>query len=76
LAGPDAGMVSVEIDGGEATTHNLFHRFSKGLNYPRSVIFHSGLREGEHTLKLRVLDKKNESSKGNAVSILMFEVNG
>ena len=74
LAGPDAGIVKSRIDGGAAATHDLFHRFSTGLNYPRSVIFASELAQGKHTLELTIAPKANPASKGNAVNILFFEV--
>lgn len=75
LAGPDAGIVETSIDGGAFSKHDLFHRFSTKLNYPRSVIFSSGLASGDHRLELRVSDEKNPASTGNAVSILFFEIN-
>ncbi|MDB4669446.1 SGNH/GDSL hydrolase family protein [bacterium] len=75
LAGPDAGIVEASIDGGEFTKHDLFHRFSGGLNYPRSVIFATDLKPGKHELKLRLSKEKNAKSKGTTASILFFEVN-
>jgi hypothetical protein len=75
LAGPDAGMVETSIDGGEFTRHDLYHRFSGGLNYPRSVIFAADLKPGIHLLTLKVAEQKNIKSKGHAASIVFFEVN-
>jgi lysophospholipase L1-like esterase len=75
LAGPDAGMVEASVDGGAAKEIDLFHRYSGGLNYPRTVMFADGLKKGEHTLTLKVSDKKHGRSKGNACSILYFAVN-
>ena len=75
LAGPDAGMVEARIDGGPPTVHDLYHRFSKKLNYPRSVVFASGLAPGKHRIDLVVSKSKNPASSGNAVNILFFEVN-
>ena len=75
LAGPDAGVVESRIDHGKWVEQDLFHRFSEKLNYPRSVIFHSNLTPGVHTLELRVLDSNRENSKGSAINILHFEVN-
>ena len=74
LAGPDAGTVSSSIDGGKPQAHDLFHRFSRGLNYPRSLIFANGLKPGKHTLELTVDKTANPNSKGHAVNILFFEV--
>jgi len=75
LAGPDAGIVEASIDSGDFKKHDLFHRFSSGLNYPRSEIFASDLKPGKHVLKLRLSNEKNPKSKGTAASILFFEVN-
>ena len=74
LAGPDAGILESRIDGASATQHDLFHRFSAGLNYPRSVIFGTNLKPGPHTLELQLSDEKNPRSKGTSASILFFEV--
>ena len=74
LAGPDAGILESRIDGGAPTRHDLFHRFSGGLNYPRSVIFGTDLKPGKHTLELQLVDEKNPRSKGTSASILFFEV--
>ena len=75
LAGPDAGVVEACLDGGEFQKHDLFHHHSRGLNYPRSVVFASDLKPGKHTLTLRLSKEKNERSKGTTASILFFEVN-
>lgn len=75
LAGPDAGIIEVSVDGGPWQEKNLFHKHSRGLNYPRSVTFASDLPLGQHQLVLRLSGKKPEKSKGTTVSILYFEVN-
>ncbi len=75
LAGPDAGIVETRIDGGAWKSHNLYHRFSSSLNYPRSVMFHTGLKRGEHSLELRISAATDARSKGHAATILNFEVN-
>jgi lysophospholipase L1-like esterase len=75
LAGPDAGILEVSIDGGEWKKVDLFHHHSKGLNYPRSVVLADGLASSYHTAAIRVSGEKNEDSKGNTASILYFEVN-
>lgn len=76
LAGPDAGKIVASVDGGDAVTHDLYHRHSGGLNYPRSVILASGLPPGKHTVTLRIAADKHPKSKGTTASILFFEVNG
>ncbi len=73
LAGPDAGMLEASIDGGEFAPIDLYHRFSRGLHYPRTVMFAHDLSAGEHTLTVRTSSKT--SSKGTAARILQFVAN-
>ncbi len=75
LAGPDAGIVETSVDGGEFKETNLFHRFSKGLHYPRTVIFDADLKPGSHTLRLRIADSKHSDSIGHAIRVLNFVAN-
>jgi lysophospholipase L1-like esterase len=75
LAGPDAGIVEARIDGGEPVKVNLFHKFSSGLHYPRTVMFADTLPEGKHVLKLRISEEKDAKSVGHAFRGLHFVVN-
>jgi len=59
LAGPDAGVVQHRVDGGKWQETNLKHHYSKGLHYPRTVMFASELAPGKHTLEIRVKDAGN-----------------
>ena len=68
-------MLEASIDTGEFAVHDLYHRHSGGLNYPRSVMFASDLSPGKHSLSLRIAPANNPKSKGHAASILFFEVN-
>jgi lysophospholipase L1-like esterase len=75
LAGPDAGMVEASVDGAAPVKVNLFHSYSKGLHYPRTVMFADGLSNGTHTLRLTVSGDKDPSSTGHAFRALHFVVN-
>ncbi len=75
LAGPDAGTIEYSIDGQPFQQADLFHHFSRGLHYPRTVMLHADLASGDHQLVLRIAESKNESSQGHAVRILNFVVN-
>ena len=75
LAGPDAGVVEARIDGGPAKLTDLYHRFSRGLHYPRTVVFDADLAPGDHTLTLRTTDQKSPASQGTATRILQFAAN-
>lgn len=74
LAGPDAGIVEVSIDGGEWRKVDLFHPYSKALNYPRSVILADDLSGTYHTAAIRTSSEKNPASQGHAATFLYFEV--
>ena len=76
VAGPDAGIVEVAIDDGKFQQVDLFHRFSKGLHYPRTVMFATELANGPHSLKIRLAQKHNAASIGTAIRIVRFVVNG
>ncbi len=75
LAGPDAGVIEVSIDGGPWNRVELYHRFSRGLHYPRTVMFAADLEIREHTARLRLAKDSNPASKGSAARILQFTVN-
>ena len=75
LAGPDAGIVETSIDGGPYKQTDLFHRFSSGLHYPRTVIFDADLAPGNHVLRLRIAKSKNPDSVGHAMRVLNFVAN-
>lgn len=73
LAGPDAGMVQYRIDEGDWQAVDLLHRYSKGLYYPRTVMFGVGLVRGQHLFELKTQPAKS-AERGSAVRILAFAV--
>ncbi|MHC4201256.1 MAG: SGNH/GDSL hydrolase family protein, partial [Planctomycetota bacterium] len=62
LAGPDAGIVEATVDGNKPRKVDLYHRYSRGLHYPRTVMFEADLSPGAHTLRLRLTGEKNSRS--------------
>ncbi|NND98833.1 MAG: alpha/beta hydrolase fold domain-containing protein [Pirellulaceae bacterium] len=76
LAGPDAGILDFSIDDSPYQRIDLYHRFSKGLHYPRTVLFDADLKSGKHLLKVRLSEDHNEASGGTAARILQLVVNG
>jgi hypothetical protein len=52
---------------------NLYHEHSKGLHYPRTVMFGNDLSPGKHRLTLKV--SSTTSSSGNAIRIMQFTAN-
>jgi lysophospholipase L1-like esterase len=75
LAGPEAGAVEASVDGAPAAKVDLWHSFSAGLHYPRTVLFADALAPGKHTLALKISAEKNTRSKGTAVRVMQFVVN-
>lgn len=72
-AGPDAGIVDASIDGGEFKSVDLYHRFSAGLHYPRTVMFAAELKSGKHLLTLRISQQTH--SAGHAMRVMQFVAN-
>ena len=75
LAGPDAGKVDLSIDGKRVGEVDLYHRFSEGLHYPRTVMLEDELSRGPHELELRIAPREEGERGGTAVRILAFAVN-
>ena len=73
VAGPDAGIIEASVDGGVPRTVNLFHGFSSGLHYPRTVMFGTDLAPGKHTLTFRIA--ADTKSAGHAARIMQFVAN-
>lgn len=75
LAGPDAGQLEYRIDGGDWQSAELYHHYSKGLHYPRTVMFESDLAAGEHQVEIRVSQAHHAESQGTAARIVSLVVN-
>ncbi|QDS87186.1 hypothetical protein EC9_13640 [Rosistilla ulvae] len=74
LAGPDAATVEVSIDGGAFQPFELYHHHSKGLHYPRTVMFATDLSNDAHQIKLRVAASP-EHPERQVTRILNFVAN-
>ena len=75
LAGPDAGIVETQIDGGAWKKVDAYHDYSAGLHYPRGITLADGLENGKHTAKIRISEEKNEQSAGTALRVMHICVN-
>ena len=75
LAGPDAAQVQFEIDGHPARIKDLYHRHSRGLHYPRTVMLDDQLDDGPHRLKLSIHEANGRENAGSSVRILAFTTN-
>ena len=75
ISGPDAGTIAYSIDDGEVQFYDLHTQWSNSLHLPWYIMLGDNLTRGDHTLKLRISDKQNKMSSGNAVRIFKFLVN-
>lgn len=75
VSGADAGKVIYTIDNGPERELDLYTKWSKSLHLPWYVLFDSNLKNGNHTLRLRISENRNEKSTGNACRIAHFLVN-
>jgi lysophospholipase L1-like esterase len=69
-AGPDAGTLEFVIDGKRKGSVDLYHRYSRGLHYPRSVMFAHDLHPGPHEIELSI-----KAGERTAARILEFCIN-
>ena len=76
LAGPDAGQLLVRIDGRDWQIVELYHGYSSGLHYPRTVMFACDLKRGPHLVEVKLGDQHHAQSQGHAARILSFVANG
>lgn len=74
-AGYDAGILEYRIDNGDWQTRDLFTPWSRGLHIPWANILADGLTPADHTLTIRISDKKNAASQGHACRIINILVN-
>jgi sialidase-1 len=75
VSGGDAGVVSYAIDNGPYKEIDLFTPWSNSLHLPWDVLFDGNLQKGKHVLKLKIADRHNVNSKGNACRIVYFLMN-
>lgn len=75
-AGPDAGVLEYQIDGGPAREMDQFTFWSPTLHIPWAYVLAADLKPGKHELVLRLSDKKNPKSKGHAARIVRFLAGG
>ena len=78
IAGPKAGIIEHSVDGSAWVKQDLFvAKNSFRLHLNRIYILREGLApEKEHTLTVRISEKRNELSKGNNCRIVYFGLNG
>lgn len=76
IAGPDTGVVEYSVDGAPWKRKDFFTPWSSGLYLPWSQILEAELPEGKHTLRFRLAENHHEKSRGTALRVVHFLVNG
>ena len=74
-AGPDAGIILYSIDNSEWQKQDLYQEWSKNLYLPWYYTLGSGLKDGNHTLQLKIAEDQNAESKGQKCMIRYFYFN-
>lgn len=75
VAGMDAGILSVSIDGGPVTEVDLFDHYCTTFHRPVCRVLAEDLPPGQHTLRVTMAEKAHEESAGHAARILRFAAN-
>ena len=78
IAGPQAGIIEHSVDGSDWVEQDLFvEKNSFKLHLNRIYILREGLDpDVQHTLSVRISEKRNALSKGNNCRIVYFGLNG
>lgn len=74
-AGPDAGIIEYSVDNSDWKKQDLFSDWSENLYLPWFYTLDSGLKNGKHTLQIRLTDEKNPKSTGTKCIIRYFYFN-
>lgn len=78
IAGPHAGIIEHSVNASDWVEQDLFvEKNSFKLHLNRIYILRDGLDpEAEHTMSVRISEKRHELSKGNNCRIVYFGLNG
>jgi len=71
-SGPESGTISYDIDNGPYKEIDLYTNASGALYLPLYILLGSGLNNGNHTLTIKLTDKRNRKSEGTACHIVHF----
>jgi hypothetical protein len=75
IAGMDAGILEVAIDGGAPQNFDLFDSYCAQFHRPVCHVLAENLSPGKHLLRLTMSPEGNPQSKGHAARILKFVAN-
>ncbi len=75
IAGMDAGILEVAVDGGTPQKSDLFDGYCEQFHRPICRVLAENLAPGRHQLRLTMSAESNPKSKGHAARILKFSAN-
>lgn len=74
-AGPDAGRIEHSVDGGAWRATDTFTHWSTGLHLPWAVILDDALKDGDHTVKVRIAAGHDAKGSGTALRVFHLLLN-
>jgi hypothetical protein len=74
-AGPDTGIVEVSIDGAASRRIDTFTQWSRGLYLPWAIMLRDGLKQGHHTVNVKMAADHNSGSRGTALYVFQLLLN-
>jgi hypothetical protein len=74
-AGPDAGRIEFSIDGAPYQQIDTFTEWSSALHLPWAVMLDDGLKNGQHTAKVRLAEGHHPKGAGTALRVFHLLLN-
>jgi lysophospholipase L1-like esterase len=74
-AGPDTGIVEVSIDGAASRRIDTFTQWSRHLYLPWAIMLGDGLKQGHHTVNVKMTADHNSESTGTALYVFQLLLN-
>jgi sialidase-1 len=74
-SGPDAGRIEFSIDGADYRLTDTFTQWSPSLHLPWAVILDDGLKDGPHTVKVRIAAGHDAKGSGTALRVFHLLLN-
>ena len=74
IAGMDAGILQVAVDGAPPTERDLFDEYCRWFHRPVFCVLAHDLPVGQHRVTLRMAERRNPLSAGHAARILKFGI--
>jgi len=75
VSGPDAAKISYSLDGNNEVQLDTYNRYSKSLHLPQYFLLAEDLPYKKHSLHIKILQERNNESRGTALRVVYFLVN-